>query len=289
MADPKMSAEILGRELPEYYTTKSFDKDAQLQKMYGDNASRRDRRKFERYWNSDQRTQDEVAFMQNELKKSQEAWDARMDAFKDRSADYSKAIELERKAAAYDRQQQQPVSWQQAGFTSDHWARMAKAFGKRLAWDVVGGPVAAPFRVMKGLYDGAKGWWNTLPDYQKGGSLRRFQQGGAAPQQDMQQQIVALVQAAMQGDQKATETVSQIIEAAKSGDQQAMQIAQMIQQVMEQMQGQATAAKWGAKLNYIQSLKYAKGGKTCPACEKQVEMKACGGKKAKKRYNGGLI
>ena len=129
--------------------------------------------------------------------------------------------------------------------------------------------------------------------YQKqGGKMNRinyFQQGGAAPQQDMQQQVIALVQAAMQGDQKATETVNKIMEAAKAGDQQAMQIAQMIQEVAKQMQGQATAAKWGAKLGYIKSLKYAKGGKTCPECEKKVEMKACGGKKAKKKYFGGLI
>jgi hypothetical protein len=39
----------------------------------------------------------------------------------------------------------------------------------------------------------------------------------------------------------------------------------------------------------VKSLKYAKGGKTCPACEQKVEMKKCGGKKAKKRYFGGLI
>ena len=126
----------------------------------------------------------------------------------------------------------------------------------------------------------------------QGGTMNRinyFQQGGAAPQQDIEAQVTALVQAAMQGDQQATQQVNQILEAAKAGDQQAMQIAQMIQQIVEQMQGQATAAKWGAKLGYIKSLKYAKGGKTCPACEKQVEMKACGGKKAKKRYNGGLI
>jgi hypothetical protein len=122
--------------------------------------------------------------------------------------------------------------------------------------------------------------------------INYFQQGGAAPQQDMQQQVIALVQAAMQGDQKATETVNKIMEAAKAGDQQAMQIAQMIQQVAQKMQGQATAAKWGSKLNYIRSLKFAKGGKACPACEKGapiVEKKACGGKKAKKRYFGGLI
>lgn len=140
-------------------------------------------------------------------------------------------------------------------------------------------------------------YWNAkkVGFRKQGGTMNRinyFQQGGAAPQQqDMQAQVVALVQAAMQGDQKATETVNKIMEAAKAGDQQAMQIAQMIQQVVQQMKGQATSAKWGSKLAYIKSLKYAKGGKACPACEKakQVEMKACGGKKAKKRYFGGLV
>ena len=120
--------------------------------------------------------------------------------------------------------------------------------------------------------------------------IKYFQQGGAAPQQqDLQQQVIALVQAAMQGDQQATQQVNQIMEAAKSGDPQATQIAQMIQQVVQQMQGQATSAKWGAKLRYIQSLKYAKGGKTCPECEKQkIEEKKCGGK-AKKKYFGGIL
>lgn len=114
----------------------------------------------------------------------------------------------------------------------------------------------------------------------QGGTMNRinyFQQGGAAPQQqDMQAQVVALVQAAMQGDQKATQTVNQIMEAAKAGDQQAIQIAQLMEQVIKQMQGQATTAKYGAKLNYLQSLKCGgksmkkkeQGGKVCPECEK---------------------
>ena len=131
------------------------------------------------------------------------------------------------------------------------------------------------------------------PYRKQGGTMNRinyFQQGGAAPQQqDIKAQVVALVQAAMQGDQKATQQVNQIMEAAKAGDQQAMQIAQIMEQVVKELQGQATSAKWGSKLGYIKSLKYAKGGKTCPACEKKVEMKACGGKKAKKRYFGGLV
>ena len=127
----------------------------------------------------------------------------------------------------------------------------------------------------------------------KGGIMNKvnyFQQGGSAPQQDIKTQVTALVQAAMQGDQKATQQVNQIMEAAKAGDQKAMQIAKLMEQVIKELQGQATSAKWGAKLGYIKSLKYAKGGKTCPTCEaKKVEMKACGGKKTKKRYFGGLV
>ena len=111
--------------------------------------------------------------------------------------------------------------------------------------------------------------------FKQGGIMNRinyFQQGGAAPQQDMQQQdmqqqIVALVQAAMQGDQKATQTVNQIMEAAKAGDQQAVQLAQMIQQVAQQMQGQAVSAKYGNKLAYLKELK-------------------CGGKAMKKKTKG---
>ena len=128
--------------------------------------------------------------------------------------------------------------------------------------------------------------------FKQGGTMNRinyFQQGGAAPKQDIKAQVTALVQAAMQGDQKATQQVNQIMEAAKAGNQQAVQLAQLITEVAKQLQGQATSAKWGSKLDYIKSLKFAKGGKTCPVCEKKVEMKACGGKKAKKRYFGGII
>lgn len=134
-----------------------------------------------------------------------------------------------------------------------------------------------------------------IPVNKKGGRINYFQQGGAASQQqNMQQQIIQLVQAAMKGDQKATQTIQQVMQAAEQGDQQAMQLAQMIQQVAEQMKGQATIAKWGSKLGYIKNLKYSKGGKTCPSCQKnistnslkksiiKVEEKACGGKTKKK-------
>lgn len=130
------------------------------------------------------------------------------------------------------------------------------------------------------------------PVYKQGGKMNKinyFQNGGAVPQQDVKQQVIALVQAAMQGDQKATEAVNNIMEAAKAGDPKATQLAQMITEVAKQMQKQAVTAKWGSKLDYIRELKNPKKEKTCKDCDKKVEMKACGGKKAKKRYFGGLI
>ena len=130
--------------------------------------------------------------------------------------------------------------------------------------------------------------------YKNGGTLNMnkinyFQEGGAmAPQaaptatpaqggQDIQAQVMQLVQAAMNGDKQATQTIQQIMQAAQQGDQQAVQIAQMIQDVTKQMQGQATAAKYGAKLSYIKSLRsgcpegyevsyHKKGGVLCKEC-----------------------
>ena len=178
-------------------------------------------------------------------------------------------------------------TWSNAleGMTKEEaWLKANPAPAKRGS---LGGTATQEYNDWFKKYQTAKAVWK-----KQGGTMNRinyFQQGGAAPQQDIKAQVTALVQAAMQGDQKATQQVNQIMEAAKAGDQQAMQIAQIMEQVIKELQGQATAAKWGAKLAYIKSLKYAKGGKTCPACEKKVEMKACGGKKAKKRYFGGLI
>lgn len=88
----------------------------------------------------------------------------------------------------------------------------------------------------------------------------------------MQQQIVALVQAAMQGDQQANQQVQQIMQAAQQGDQQ----------VAQQIQGQqAQMAKFGAKLNYIKTLRgqcpsgyemqyFKAGGRVCKKCMKKA-------------------
>ena len=172
--------------------------------------------------------------------------------------------------------------------------------------------------------------------YKQGGNLNMnninyFQEGGAmAPQaapaaapaqggQDIQAQVMQLVQAAMSGDEQATQTIQQIMQAAQQGDQQAAQIAQLIQQIAQQMQGQATAAKYGAKLSYIRSLRsgcpegteakfFKKGGRVCKECIKKGQegasvketpkvpeascgkkMKACGGAKATKHAEGGNL
>lgn len=141
----------------------------------------------------------------------------------------------------------------------------------------------------------------------QGGTMNRikyFQQGGAAPSAQ-QGQADAFMQAILQGDPQA---IAQLVEAANGGNSEAQQLIQTIlneeekrnpkvakaAQVIKQILGQATSAKWGSKLQYIRSLKYAKGGKTCPTCQAaakgaEVEMKKCGGKKAKKRYFGGYL
>lgn len=137
---------------------------------------------------------------------------------------------------------------------------------------------------------------NFIRQNKLGGNLihmtQKYQAGGAAPEGDPQEQIIQLVQAAMQGDQQATAQIQQIMQAAQQGDPQAGQIAEVIMQVMNQMQGDASqVARNGAKLNYIKRLKgecpdgyemtfFKAGGKVCKKCQKKVE-KDCGGKKMK--------
>lgn len=132
-------------------------------------------------------------------------------------------------------------------------------------------------------------------------------------EQQLQQQIVQLVQAAIQGDKQATQQIQQIMQAAQQGDQQAVQLAQMIQEVAQQMQQQQVqAAKFGAKLNYIQHLKgvcpegyemqfFKQGGQICRKCIKKAMMEDGGttpqnlvdafkcGRKMKKKACGGTM
>lgn len=123
--------------------------------------------------------------------------------------------------------------------------------------------------------------------FKQGGQMYKYQQGGQAPQangQGIEQQAIALVQAAMQGDQQASQTIQQIMQAAQQGDQQAVQVAQLLQAVIQKMQG-SRKARLGAKLNYFkqtdecpegQELVYfKKGGEICKVCQ------------GKKMQNGG--
>lgn len=139
--------------------------------------------------------------------------------------------------------------------------------------------------------------------FQEGGAMAPAQAAPAQGGQDIQTQVMQLVQAAMSGDEQATQAIQQIMQAAQQGDQQAAQIAQMIQEVAQQMQGQAQAAKRGAKISYLHSLKtgcpegyevsYHKvGGKVCKECvaknqtKESTELHKEGGDLKKKLCNG---
>lgn len=125
--------------------------------------------------------------------------------------------------------------------------------------------------------------------FKQGGQMYKYQQGGQAQQtggqQGMEQQAIALVQAAMQGDQQANQTIQQIMQAAQQGDQQAMQVAQLLQAIIQKMKG-SRKARLGAKLNYIKQsigecpegqevVYFKKGGEICKVCQ------------GKKMQNGG--
>ena len=115
--------------------------------------------------------------------------------------------------------------------------------------------------------------------FKQGGQMYKYQQGGQTQQtngqQDITQQAIALVQAAMQGDQQANQTIQQITQAAQQGDQQALQIAQLLQAIIQKMQG-SRKARLGAKLNYFKQtcecpegqevVYFKKGGELCKVC-----------------------
>lgn len=119
----------------------------------------------------------------------------------------------------------------------------------------------------------------------QGGTMNKvkyFAQGGS-----IKEQLRPLVLGVLSKDPDATQRLEQLVK-------QNPQIMEIVKEIAAEeqakAQSQVTSAKWGSKLQYIRSLKFAKGGKSCPVCEQQkVEMKKCGGKKAKKRYFGGYL
>ena len=105
--------------------------------------------------------------------------------------------------------------------------------------------------------------------------------------EQLQQEIIDLVKAAMSNDEQAMQYIQKIMEAAQTGDPKAAEMAQMIQQVAQQLQGQqAQMARFGAKLAYIKRLKgicpegqemqfFKKGGKVCKKCMPKAAKKGC--------------
>ena len=94
--------------------------------------------------------------------------------------------------------------------------------------------------------------------------------------------IQDLVIRASYKDPEALQQLQQIKQAAESGNQQAGQLWHVIQQVVQSMQGGqqgVSAARNGAKLNYVKELKgicpegYLKTGGRCRPCEAKMKAK----------------
>ena len=119
--------------------------------------------------------------------------------------------------------------------------------------------------------------------FEKGGQMYKYAAGAqmvqpqqASGQQGIEQQAMDLVQAAMQGDTKANQTIQKIMQAAQQGDQQAAQVAKLLQAIVQQMKG-SRKARLGAKLDYIKQsigecpegqevVYFKKGGEICKMC-----------------------
>lgn len=119
--------------------------------------------------------------------------------------------------------------------------------------------------------------------FKKGGQMYKYaaeaqmvQPQQASGQQGIEQQAMALVQAAMQGDKQANQTIQKIMQAAQQGDQQAAQVAQLLKNIVQQMKG-SRKARLGAKLDYIKQsigecpegqevVYFKKGGDICKVC-----------------------
>ena len=119
--------------------------------------------------------------------------------------------------------------------------------------------------------------------FEKGGQMYKYAAGAQMvqpqqtnSQQGIEQQAMALVQAAMQGDQQANQTIQKIMQAAQQGDQQAAQVAKLLQAIVQQMKG-SRKARLGAKLDYIKQsigecpegqevVYFKKGGEICKIC-----------------------
>lgn len=130
--------------------------------------------------------------------------------------------------------------------------------------------------------------------------VNKHQQGGTMTpeQEEIILAAIGYISTLPQEEQpKSQEQIQQMVQQlaqplAELKQQKPDEFAQLVQLGQQQTQQQATKAKFGAKLEYLRRLKYGKGGKACPSCDKKkvenkVENKV--GKKGyvKKHYFGG--
>ncbi len=132
----------------------------------------------------------------------------------------------------------------------------------------------------KYTYDSAKGTYTG--SYRRGGQIQKYQQGGTMDEQQMQQAFLQFL--AQQTGAKSEEELQQVIQQmGQDGLKQAY--AQFVQAMQQQ---QVQAARFGAKLNYINKLNgkcpdgtqayyYKDGGSIKKVCKKCMQMEQNGG------------
>lgn len=122
--------------------------------------------------------------------------------------------------------------------------------------------------------------------------VNKYQQGGTMTpeQEEIILAAIGYISTLPQEEQpKSQEQIQQMVQQlvqplTQLKQQKPDEFAQLVQLGQQQAQQQATKAQFGAKLEYLRRLKYGKGGKACPSCnKKEVERKGY----VKKRYFGG--
>lgn len=128
--------------------------------------------------------------------------------------------------------------------------------------------------------------------------VRKYQQGGQlsdTQQQGLQYLAQMYAQQTGKDPQQDQEGFMQFVQqlAQQAGVQD---IGQLLDMIYQQAQGQAQAAKHGAKLNYLKKLTdkcpegtelmyFKAGGRVCSQCKEKIDKEACG-KKIKKNCGG---
>lgn len=158
-----------------------------------------------------------------------------------------------------------------------------------------------------------------LQGFKKGGEMNKFQTGGKTSNKKQQDAVMQFVQAlaeALKTDPnqvvQAAQANPEALKSAVQVYQQTQDIQQAAQTFAQTLQQKTQAAKHGAKLNYLKSLKnkcaedeelyyFKKGGKAGCGCKKKEDggkvedkkesvvskfKKACGGSKMKFRAGG---